>query len=386
MVRPLARLALCATIVLATGCGSGPAKGPAADLVSVLFRVHVPPTTPAGERVYLAADFNGWNPASPQHVLTPVAPSTHEITLSFARGTRIELQFTRGSWGTVERGAHGEARPRRAFDVIVDSVLELTVESWADRPPTTASGDVTRTSVPGFLGGRQVWVYLPPGYHGTTARYPVLYLLDGQNVFDLVTSFAGEWGADETLEALIPAGQVAPLVVVAVENGGSARIDEYTPWPDPAYGGGGGDAHLDAIADVLVPWVNATYRTQAGPAHTGFGGSSLGGLMTLYAMYARPDAFGLGMAMSPSIWWDARQIVAFAAASQKPAARVWTDMGTAECSACIDDLRAMRDAMVNQGFVLGTDLKAAEVAGAVHNEAAWSARFPDAVRFLFPPP
>jgi len=386
MLRPLVRLALFAALLGVTACGDGAKSPPPADLASVLFRVHVPPTTPAGDRVYVAGDFNGWNQASPQHALARTAALTHEITLAFARGSRIEFQFTRGSAATVERGAHGEARPNRTYDVAVDSVLDLTVESWADRPPTTATGDVTRTSVPGFLSGRHVWIYLPPGYHAASARYPVLYLLDGQNVFDAVTSFAGEWRVDEALEALIPAGQVTPLVVVAVANGGAARIDEYTPWADPGYGGGAGRAHLDAIADVLVPWVNANYRTQTGPAHTAFGGSSLGGLMTLYALYARPDAFGLGMAMSPSIWWDGRHVVAFAAASKKPAARAWSDMGTAECGTCIDDLRAMRDAMVGQGFVLGTDLTAVEVAGAVHNEAAWSARFPDAVKFLFPTP
>src|SRR5262249_10569905 len=154
-----------------------------------------------------------------------------------------------------------------------------------------------------FLGGRRFWVYLPPGYHDSSARYPVLYMLDGQNVFDRLTSFVGEWKVDETLERMIPAGEVAPIIVVAIDNGGTARIGEYTPWSDPGDGGGAGAAHLTAIADVLVPHIDATYRTQTGPTHTGIAGSSLGGLMALYATYARPDRFGRNAALSPSIWW-----------------------------------------------------------------------------------
>jgi predicted alpha/beta superfamily hydrolase len=180
---------------------------------------------------------------------------------------------------------------------------------------------------------------------------------------------------------------VAPLIVVAVDNGGQDRIPEYTPWPDPNYPGSGlGVEHLAAFTDVLVPWVNAHYRTLTGPAHTGIGGSSLGGLMTLYALHARPDVFGKLLAMSPSIWWDGREILDFAATSPKPASRVWMDMGTAECDTCIPDLRAMRDVLVGQGFVVGQDLTVVEDPLAMHNEAAWSRRFPDAVKYLFPPP
>jgi pullulanase len=385
MVRTLARLALCSSVALAAAChedSSGPEENPA----EIVFHVQVPHNTPAGSHVYLAGDFTDWNPASPEHELAEIAPYVYELTLSFPVGTRIEFKLTRGSWDTVEKGTRGEEVPNRVFDVTTSSVYDLTVGSWADVSTSTIAGDVTTTSVPGFLSGRRIWVYLPPGYHGTTERYPVLYMLDGQNVFDFQTSFAGEWKVDESLETLIPAGEVAPLIVVAIDNAGSSRIDEYTPWPDPGYGGGGGDAHLDAIADVLVPHVDATYRTLTGPAHTGFGGSSLGGLMALYAAYERPDVFGALMAMSPSIWWANREIVAFASSSSKPAVRVWMDMGTAEYGAAIGDLRTMRDAMIDQGFVLAVDLTVVEDPGAQHNEAAWSRRFPDAMRFLFPAP
>src|SRR5262249_58164050 len=119
---------------------------------------------------------------------------------------------------------------------------------------------------------------------------------------------------------------------------------------------------------------------------TGFAGSSLGGFMALYAAYARPDVFGEIAAVSPSIWWDDRHIVTFASMSAKPAVRAWVDMGTAECASCIDDLHAMRDAMLAAGFKMPDDLYVFEDPGAGHNEAAWSGRFPNIVRWLFPPP
>ncbi len=354
---------------------------------AILFRVHVPPATPAGH-VYLAGDFQGWDPESPAHRLIDVGGHTHELTLSFDPGTTLAFKVTRGSWETVEKAADGTELPNRTYEVTAPATLEVTVAAWADGTPSTSTraGDVTTITVPGFLDGRRVWVYLPPGYHDTTARYPVLYLLDGQNVFDKATSFAGEWKVDETLEALIPAGEIAPLIVVAVDNGGGERIAEYTPWADGESRGGGGGEHLAAIADVLVPHIDATYRTMTGPASTGIGGSSLGGLMALYATFSRPDVFGVNAALSPSIWWADRRVIAFAAGSTKPGgARLWTDMGTAESGTSIRDLRDLREALVALGFVVGTDLQVVEEQGGGHNEAAWSRRFPDVVRFLFPP-
>ena len=361
------------------------AATPDAALAQVLFRAHVPESTPPADSVYITGDFQGWDPASPQHRFTKVAPLVHELTLAFAPGTQLQFKLTRGSLATVEKGGRGEEIQNRTFEVLEATTFDLTVGSWADISPSTITGDVTTISVPSFLGGRRVWVYLPPGYHEASARYPVLYMFDGQNVFDRITSFVGEWKVDETLQQLIPAGEVAPLIVIAVDHGGTQRINEYTPWADNTGQGGGGDAHLDAFADVLVPYIDAHYRTLTGPTHTGIGGASLGGLMTLYAMYARPDVFGLGAALSSSIWWDDLHVVDYAAGSSKPPAQVWMDMGTDEYASAIPDLRAMRDAMVAQGFVLGEDLKVVEDPGAAHNEAAWSRRFPDVVRYLFPP-
>lgn len=267
--------------------------------------------------------------------------------------------------------------------------------------PSTITGNVTTITVPGFLDGRRVWVYLPPGYEDAPdARYPVLYMLDGQNVFDRATSFAGEWKVDETCEALIAGGAMRPILVVAVDNAGSERLNEYAPWRDASVNGGaggGGDPHLQAITSVLVPYIDENYRTLPAPENRALAGSSLGGLMALYAAYAHAGTFGLGAALSPSLGWDEQHAMRFVEASRKPAgSRIYMDMGTLEAGHIedqdgngIDDyielLRALRDVLIEQGFVLGSDLMVVEDEGARHHETSWAARLPGMLTFLFPP-
>jgi pullulanase len=374
---------------------------PDPNRVTVTFLVTVPADTPAESEVHIAGDFQGWDPGSADHALARRDDGRYEITLEFDRGINIAFKFTRGSWDTVEKGPDGEELGNRMLTLDASGTQEFTVASWANGtpPPSTITGDVETITVPGFLDGRRVWVYLPPGYDADTeARYPVLYMFDGQNVFDAATSFAGEWQVDETLETLIPAGDVRPIIVVAVDHGGEQRRAEYTPWANPEDGGGQGTAHLQAIVDTLIPYIDQTYRTLAARESRALAGSSLGGLMSLYAAYERDDVFGHVAALSPSLWWDDEHMRRHAdAAGARPAVRVYMDMGTLEegntvdedpangIDDYIDQLRAMRDELVSQGFVLDADLKVVEDQDARHSETYWAMRFPDVVRFLFPP-
>lgn len=360
--------------------------------VSVTFRVTVPASTPPADLVYLAGDFQGWNPGSAAHVLARQPDGRWQITQSFNEGQSLQFKFTRGTWARVEKGPNGEEIANRTLVVPAGGgTFDLTVATWADLG--TVVGNVEIFTHPPFLGGRTVRVYLPPGYAGGGQRYPVLYMHDGQNLFDVRTSFAGEWRVDETCEQLIGAGEIAPLIVVGVDNGGASRITEYTPWPAAGYGGGGGDAYLAALRDVLKPEIDRRYRTLTGPNHTWMAGSSLGGLISTYAGYAQPMTWGRVVALSPSYWWNDRAIVPFAqAAGRQNLVRFYHDMGTAEggfpdangngVNDYVDDLRLVRDVALGQGFLPGVDLKHVEAAGAVHNEAAWAARLPDALRFL----
>jgi len=240
---------------------------------------------------------------------------------------------------------------------------------------------------------RDVWVYLPPGYDDAQSRnrrYPVLYLHDGQNVFDGATAFVSgkEWRADETAESLIARKRIEPLIIVAVANAGGDRMKEYTPAVDAKYGGGGADAYGKMLADDLKPFIDRTYRTQSDAAHTAIGGSSLGGLVSLHLALARPDVWSKVAVFSPSVWWAKREILTeVAALPKRPAAtRVYLDIGTAEDKDgdALSGARALRDALVAKGWKSGENLLYAEAEDAAHNEEAWAARVAPMLRFLFP--
>ncbi len=240
---------------------------------------------------------------------------------------------------------------------------------------------------------RDVWAYLPPGYDDAAnrkRRYPVLYLHDGQNIFDGATAFitGKEWRADETAESLIARRQIEPVIIIAVANAGGDRMKEYTPVADAKYGGGGAYAYGRMLADDLKPFIDRTYRTKPDTAHTAIGGSSLGGLASLHLALARPDVWGKVAVLSPSVWWAKREILTEVAAWPKARALppVYLSIGGAEDKDgdALSGARALRDALVTKGWTPGANLLYAETENAAHNEEAWAARVPGMLRFLFP--
>ena len=233
-----------------------------------------------------------------------------------------------------------------------------------------------------------VMVFLPPGYDPDVAvRYPVLYMHDGQNVFDRATSVGEEWQVDETAHDLMTKGEIAPLIVVAVYNTGEHRIDEYAPTPDPDKGGGGrADDYGRMLVQELKPFIDREYNTLPGAASTGLGGSSLGGLLTMYLGVRYPTVFSRLAVMSPSVWWDDRMILReVGQLGAKPATRIWLDSGTQEGAETITNTRALRDALFAKGWAEGTDLAYHEAEGGEHNEKSWSARVAPMLKFLYPP-
>lgn len=237
---------------------------------------------------------------------------------------------------------------------------------------------------------RDVIVYLPPDYNSAPdRRYPVLYLHDGQNLFDSATAFAGnEWGLDELAEELIQTRQIRPLIIAGIYNTGSNRVAEYTHVRDRRGRGGRARAYGKLIVDDLKPFIDTEYRTLSDPANTGLGGSSLGGLVTLYLGLHYPATFGNLIAMSPSIWWANRAILReVRKLHRKLGEKIWLDIGTCEGqdpAACIKNAKDLRDALVGKGWQPGVDLKFIEDQGAGHNERAWGYRMRDALKFLFP--
>jgi predicted alpha/beta superfamily hydrolase len=210
---------------------------------------------------------------------------------------------------------------------------------------------------------------------------------DGQNLFEPDTAFVkGEhWRVGETAARLIESGRIEPLIIVGIYNTGEARIEEYTPTGDKKLGGGHADEYGRMIIEELKPMIDRTYRTRPDRDSTGIAGSSLGGLVSLHLALRHPAVFSKVAALSPSVWWDRKEILTeVRQARSKPQLRMWIDMGTAEGTRGLDDARLLKAALVGLGFVDGGDLKYTEYEGATHSELAWSERVGPMLEWLFP--
>ena len=230
-------------------------------------------------------------------------------------------------------------------------------------------------------------VFRPPGYDADQERrYPVLYLHDGQNIFDQATSVGQEWRVDETALGLITAGEIAPLLIVGIYNTGEHRIDEYTPTVDTEHQHGGkADQYGRMLIEEIKPFIDREYRTLADAANTGLGGSSLGGLLTVHLGIRHPVVFSRLAGLSPSVWWDDKVIVREVNdLPGKLPLKIWLDAGTQEGEEVIADARALRDAFIAKGWVEGQDLGYMEAEGAQHDEASWGSRIDSVLKFLFP--
>lgn len=253
----------------------------------------------------------------------------------------------------------------------------------AERPHT--AGPTVREFVPPLrmpkLGSaRKLRVYLPPDYTKGAQRYPVLYMFDGQNLFDEATSYAGEWGVDETMDALACEG--FPAIVIGIDHGGEQRFNELIPYWNVRFLPNEGTLFIDDVVHAIKPFVDANYRTLPGRDHTAVVGSSLGGLSADYAIHRYPDVFGKAGVFSPS-YWVSDEPFAIARRTALPAgSRVYLYTGGREGTESVSQLETM--ASILRAHSHGDDSVTMHVMPeAEHNEAAWRAEFPRAVRWLF---
>ena len=237
---------------------------------------------------------------------------------------------------------------------------------------------------------RDIHVYVPPGYADETdRRYPVLYMHDGQNLYDPDDSFGGAaWRADETAQQLITEGEVEPLIIVGIHNTGR-RIDEYTPVKSETGKmrghGGKADNYGRMLIEELKPFIDATYRTKPEREFTGLGGSSLGGLVSLYLGFKHHDVFSRLAVMSPAVWWANNQIIREAAKiGERLPLRIWLDIGKREGSRIKHQVRALKEILLADGWTDGLDFAYFEIPEARHDETAWAARFGEVLKFLYP--
>jgi predicted alpha/beta superfamily hydrolase len=318
-----------------------------------------------------------------------VAESEHFKLAAQVRRPPFDIAFVHKSGATILVATRQNRKPEACVTFHFQRSVSFSM------PKHTLTGTIKRhRAFPSKILGnrRDVLVYLPPGYRRFSRKdYPVLYLHDGQNVFDAATAFGGvEWGVDETAERLIRNKLIEPLIIVAVANIGEERIHEYAPTPgviepkDHPRKRSRGLARIygQFLIEELKPFIDKKYRTKRDPEFTGLGGSSLGGLATLAMGILYSEVFTRLIVMSPSIWWDDYAIFRLVGIlGEKPPLKIWLDTGTDEPS--WELARDLRDYLIDKGWQLDVDLGYLEVKGADHSEAAWAARVEPALRFLF---
>lgn len=371
-----------------------------ASLTIVVFAV--PDNTPPDASLFVAGNFNAWNPADARFQLRRDARGLYTATVPDP-GPSVEFKFTRGSWTTVERDDDGrDIANRRATRDPAHPVVAASIARWADlaAPASTRSGEVRvlrDVRIPQLDRARDVWVYLPRGYDASSARYPVMYMFDGQNLFDArASAFGHEWRVDEALEALTLEGRIEPMIVVGVANS-AARGCEYNvfaadPHPACADGAALGDRTVAFVVDTLKPMIDAMYRTRPDRAHTGVGGSSMGGSMVVRAGATRADVFSRVAALSPSYQNTLAAAVSMPAAirANPPPAplRVHQDVGTREqireigADVIARNMLSVRDALRAAG-VADDAQRALTVPDATHDEVAWSLRVGEVLQWLW---
>jgi len=358
----------------------------------VTFTVQsLPADTPPQDSLYIAGNFTGWEPGASNYMLHKNADAKWSITLDAqAAGTVIKFKFTRGSWATVEKGTGGEEIPDRVYTFGGSAYVDITIAKWADSgggSNSTAAANVeiisTNFYMPQLNRTRRIWMYFPPGYETSALNYPVLYMHDGQNLFDVSTAFSGEWEVDETLNLLASQGRQVPLVV-GIDNRGGDRIGEYTPWSNTQYGGGDGEKYLQFIVQTLKPYIDLNYRTLPDRENTGIMGSSLGGLISHYGALSYQDVFSKAGLFSPSYWYSDSIWIFTHNQVKNQDMRFFQLCGTNESTGMVADMQRMNDSLLNIGFEQN-NIRNKIVNAGQHNEKLWREAFEEAYLWLFDP-
>ncbi|GAB5523458.1 MAG: hypothetical protein Roseis2KO_13300 [Roseivirga sp.] len=263
--------------------------------------------------------------------------------------------------------------------------LLLCMAASAQEKKSTALPNVTVLEkvfeIPGLERPRTVRVYLPPGYHEESKSYPVMYMHDAQNLFDDATSFVGEWGVDENLNELSKASGLN-IIVVGIDNGQEHRNTELIPWENKRIGKPEGEAYMSFIVEVIKPYIDQEYRTKTDRENTAVMGSSLGGLISHYAIYAYPEVFSMAGIFSPS-YWVSEKVYTFTRNNPVPKdSRLYLLVGKKEGPMMYEAMNEMYDFIKEQGHPEG-NISAKTNPEGEHNEKFWRSEFKEAVKWLF---
>ncbi len=340
------------------------------------FKLAKYPDVHVDDSIFIAGNFNGWNPNNPQYFLLKAGETTLQLEGGF-----YEFKCTRGSWKRTESKANGSDVENRRFNVNSDTTILLTIEAWKDdfsETPKlhTASNQVhvidTAFFIPQLNRTRRIWIYLPEGYEHSKKSYPVMYMHDGQNLFDAYTAGFGEWGVDECLDSLIKSGKPA-CIVVGIDNG-PKRLNEYNPFAFRDFGEGEGGKYLEFISQTMKPFIDKKYRTLSSKENTIIAGSSMGGLISYYAMIKQPEIFGKAGIFSPAFWTAPAIRSLTDSVAIKVSGKFFFYIGKQEGDNYVDDMVKIQESLAEKSNAL---IYSVIDDDGMHNETAWRKWFPE---------
>lgn len=348
----------------------------------ITFRLQFVPIKDSGEIIFAAGNFNNWVPNDSNYQFKKINGKTI-LQIQLPNGD-YEYKFTRGNWDKGETDKTGKPVKNRILKLSSDTAMDVVIQGWNDNfnPPSskiikhTASKNVriidTAFFMPQLNRTRRIWIYLPTDYNQSNKKYGVLYMHDGQNLFDDATSYSGEWGVDEYLDSIFLKGK-KQVIVVGIDNGLSKRMSEYNPWEFQNFGKGEGDLYVDFLVQTLKPFIDKNYKTFTGKKNTFIAGSSMGGLISLVAVLKYPTVFGGAGIFSPAFWTASGIDGLVNARAKKLSSKLFFYAGGKEGENMIPDMMRIEKLIRTSSK---SPVKELIDPKASHNEAAWRKYFP----------
>ena len=339
--------------------------------------------TKKNDDIYVTGTFNNWNPKDETYKLKPLGGTRKAVVIRDLPTGTYAFKFTRGSFEKVECTADGRDINDRVIEVAADMSSDIVIAGWKDDYPErpkmyTASPQVkildTAFNIPQLSRKRRIWVYLPKGYANASKTYPVIYMQDGQNLFNEQTAAFGEWGVDECLDTLQRlTGK--EFIVVGIDHGGDKRLNEYNPYDNIKYGKGEGKAYAAFLAQTLKPFIDIKFRTKKGPDYTFLAGSSMGALISLYTVIQYPDIFGGAGIFSPAFQIGPQIFADAESFTSKKNIRLFFYAGGSESETMVSDMNRMADIFLKKANQ-NEDIRRITDPAGQHKEKYWRQMLP----------
>lgn len=338
--------------------------------------------------VYISGNFNSWRTQDKDFMLEQINKNLYqfEFPSDFDYPDELLYKFTKGDWSEVEIGENDEITANRSTKLKF-GIIEEYVPKWRKNwlpfkqsflPQVLLISD--EFEIPQLNKTRKIWALLPHDYDSTDERYPVMYLQDAQNLFNEEAQF-GNWEIDKKL-AVMSEYKIGKIIIIAIEHAEEDRIKEYNVGKT-VLGKGQGKKYIRFITETLKPFVDSNFRTKTEREHTGIGGSSMGGLVTIFSGLRYPEVYGKLMIFSPSLWVGPKLKIK-TNITETDDTKVYLYAGGEESESMIEHVQSFKDNMIAGEFVKDKmKINLSINMEGKHNEAYWGDEFPKAIEWLF---